>query len=60
MARKKQSNINAGESAILKKRSPRENILFAIVFVIFVIYAASLIYPFLYMMMNSFLSLIHI
>ena len=54
MARKKQSNINAGESAILKKRSPRENILFAIVFVIFTIYAASLIFPFLYMLMNSF------
>lgn len=52
MARK--NNMNMSESAVLKKRSPRENVLFGIVFAIFVIYALSLVFPFLYMMMNSF------
>lgn len=52
MARMK--NVRASESAILKRRSKRENVLFGIIFAIFAIYAFSLIFPFLYMLMNSF------
>ena len=41
------------ESYILTVRSRGEKILFAIVFVIFVVYAASLIYPFIWMFLGS-------
>lgn len=41
------------ESYILTVRSRGEKILFAIVFVIFVVYAASLIYPFIWMFLSS-------
>ena len=41
------------ESAILRKRSPREKVLFGVVFGLFVLYALSLIFPFLYMFVNS-------
>lgn len=52
MARMK--NVRVSESAILKRRSKREKVLFGIIFAIFAIYALSLIFPFLYMLMNSF------
>ena len=41
------------ESSILDKRGKREKILFGVVFVLFAFYAISLVFPFLYMFMNS-------
>ena len=41
------------EASILSKRSKKEKVLFAVVFVLFALYALSLIFPFLYMFMNS-------
>ncbi len=41
------------ESSILNKRGKREKILFGVVFVLFAFYAISLVFPFLYMFMNS-------
>lgn len=51
--RKKPTAHVSEESAILKKRSPREKVLFAVMFVIFAIYAITLIFPFFYMFLNS-------
>lgn len=42
------------ETNILSKRSPYERILFGIVFVIFAIYALSLLYPLTYLVTTSF------
>ena len=39
--------------SILKERSPQEKGIFIIVFVIFVLYSASLVYPFIWMFINS-------
>ena len=52
MARIKKMNVS--ESAILERRSKPEKVLFGIIFAIFVVYALSLVFPFLYMLMNSF------
>lgn len=50
----KKAALKMSESSILRKRNPREKVLFGIIFVIFTIYALSLVFPFLYMLMNSF------
>ncbi len=42
------------EAAILFKRSRGEKIVFAIVFLIFAVYAVSLVFPFLWLIVNSF------
>lgn len=39
--------------SILKERSPQEKGIFIVVFVIFVLYSVSLIYPFIWMFINS-------
>lgn len=49
--RKKKMNDNV--SSVLSGRSRGEKIVFAIVFAIFVLYAASLIYPFVWAFINS-------
>ena len=42
------------ETNILSKRSPSEKVLFGFVFVIFALYAISLLYPLFYLFMTSF------
>ena len=49
--RKKKMNDNV--SSVLSGRSRGEKIVFAIVFAIFVLYAASLIYPFVWAFIKS-------
>ncbi len=51
--KKKKTENFSSEASILRKRSPREKVLFGFVFAIFAIYAFSLIFPFLYMFLNS-------
>ena len=53
ISHKRRSPGREDESAILKKRSPREKVLFGFIFALFAIYALSLIFPFLYMFLNS-------
>ncbi len=42
------------ESSVLFKRSKVEKVIFAIVFVVFAAYAVSLVFPFLWLIVNSF------
>lgn len=42
------------ENSILDKRSRGEKVLFGIVFVLFMVYCATLLFPFLYLLVNSF------
>ena len=53
ISKKRKRHRRNKESYILTVRSRGEKILFAIVFVIFVVYAASLIYPFIWMFLGS-------
>ena len=53
ISKKRKRQRRNKESYILTVRSRGEKILFAIVFVIFVVYAASLIYPFIWMFLGS-------
>lgn len=43
----------AGESSILYQRSKGEKILYAFIFLLFFLYAASLVFPLLWLLMNS-------
>ena len=49
----KKKKTAGGESPILKERSQAEKIVFFIVGVIFTLYAVSLIYPFVWVFINS-------
>lgn len=51
--KKKNAGSMSNESAILKKRSPKEQVLFGFVFALFLIYAFTLVFPFIYMFLNS-------
>ena len=53
ISKKRKRHRRNKEFYILTVRSRGEKILFAIVFVIFVVYAASLIYPFIWMFLGS-------
>ena len=51
---KKNKRISKDEASILSKRTKGEKILFAIVTAIFSVYSISLLYPLLYLFINSF------
>lgn len=51
---KKQKLKKGKEGSILSRRGPMEKVLFAIVFVIFTLYAITLLFPFYYLILNSF------
>lgn len=51
----KKPKIKKGkEGSVLSHRGPMEKVLFGIVFVIFVLYAITLLFPFYYLVLNSF------
>ena len=51
---RKRFKISKEDASILYKRSRGEKVIYAIVFLIFAVYAISLIFPFLWLLVNSF------
>lgn len=51
---KKVKEISTNDAGVLTQRSKSEKVLFGVVFVIFAIYSTSLIYPIVWMLINSF------
>lgn len=51
---RKRFNIPKVESSILYRRSKGEKVIYIIVFIIFALYALTLIFPFLWLLVNSF------
>ena len=51
---RKRFNIPKEEASILYKRSKGEKVIYVIAFTIFAVYALSLIFPFLWLLVNSF------
>lgn len=50
----KKYKISKEESAVLYKRSKGEKVIYVIMFCIFFVYAVSLVFPFLWLLVNSF------